>query len=137
MRFMILVKASKESEAGAMPSEEMLKTMADYHEQLAKAGVLLDGNGLHPTSKSWRFTWSGGKKTFTDGPFTEGKELVAGYTIIQVKSREEAIEWTKRFPNPGIVDGEIEVRQMFELEDFTPGKSIDRFRDIDIGVKKK
>ena len=137
MRFMILVKASKESEAGAMPSEEMLKTMADYHEQLAKAGVLLDGNGLHPTSKSWRFTWSGGKKTFTDGPFTEGKELVAGYTIIQVKSREEAIEWTKRFPNPGIVDGEIEVRQMFELEDFTPGESIDRFRDIDIGVKKK
>ena len=105
MRFMILVKASKESEAGVMPSEEMLKTMADYHEQLAKAGVLLDGNGLHPSSKSWRFTWSGGKKTFTDGPFTEGKELVAGYTMIQVKSREEAIEWTKRFPNPGIVDG--------------------------------
>ena len=89
MRFMILVKASKESEAGVMPSEEMLKAMADYHEQLAKAGVLLDGNGLHPTSKSWRFTWSGGKKTFTDGPFTEGKELVAGYTMIQVKSRKK------------------------------------------------
>jgi hypothetical protein len=136
MRFMILVKASKESEAGVMPSEEMLTAMADYHEQLAKAGVLLDGNGLHPTSKSWRFTWSGGKKTFTDGPFTEVKELVAGYTMIQVKSREEALEWTKRFPKPGLVDGEIEVRQMFELEDFTQGEAIDRFREMDVGVKK-
>jgi hypothetical protein len=136
MRFMILVKANEESEAGVMPSEEMLKTMADYHEQLAKAGVLLDGNGLHPSSKAWRFTWAGDKKTFTDGPFTEVKELVAGYTMIQVKSKEEALEWTKRFPKPGIVDGEIEVRQMFELEDFTQGQSIDRFREMDVGVKK-
>jgi hypothetical protein len=136
MRFMILVKASKESEAGVMPSQEMLTAMADYHEQLAKAGVLLDGNGLHPSSKGWRFTWSGGKKTYTDGPFTEGKELVAGYTMIQVKSKEEALEWTKRFPNPGIVDGEIEVRQMFELEDFTPGEAIDRFHEMGVAVKK-
>jgi hypothetical protein len=136
MRFMILVKASKESEAGVMPSQEMLTAMADYHEQLAKAGVLLDGNGLHPSSKGWRFTWSGGKKTYTDGPFTEGKELVAGYTMIQVKSKEEALEWTKRFSNPGIVDGEIEVRQMFELEDFTPGEAIDRFREMGVAVKK-
>jgi hypothetical protein len=136
MRFMILVKASKESEAGVMPSQEMLTAMADYHEQLAKAGVLLDGNGLHPSSKGWRFTWSGGKKTYTDGPFTEGKELVAGYTMIQVKSKEEALEWTKRFPNPGIVDGEIEVRQMFELEDFTPGEAIDRFREMGVAAKK-
>jgi hypothetical protein len=136
MRFMILVKANKDSEAGVMPSEEMLKTMADYHEQLAKAGVLLDGNGLQPSSRGWRFTWSGGKKTFTDGPFTEVKELVAGYTMIQVKSREEALEWTKRFPNPGLVNGEIEVRQMFELEDFTQGESIDRFREMEVGVKK-
>jgi hypothetical protein len=119
-----------------MPSEELLTAMADYHEQLAKAGVLLDGNGLHPSSKAWRFTWSGGKKNFTDGPFAEVKELVAGYTMIQVKSKEEALEWTKRFPNPGTVDGEIEVRQMFELEDFTQGEAIDRFREMDVGVKK-
>ena len=136
MRFMILVKASKESEAGMMPSEELLSAMADYHEQLARAGVLLDGNGLHPSSKVWRFTWSGGKKNFTDGPFVEVKELVAGYTMIQVKSKEEALEWTKRFPNPGIVDGEIEVRQMFELEDFTQGEAIDRFREMEVGVQK-
>jgi hypothetical protein len=136
MRFMILVKASKDSEAGVMPSEQMLAAMADYHEQLAKAGVLLDANGLHPSSKAWRFTWSGGKKAYTDGPFTEVKELVAGYTIIQVKSKEEALEWTKRFPNPGIVDGEIEVRQMFELEDFTPGEAIDRFRKMGVAVNK-
>jgi hypothetical protein len=133
---MILVKANKDSEAGVMPSPEMLTAMADYHEQLAKAGVLLDGNGLHPSSKGWRFTWSGGNRAFTDGPFTEGKELVAGYTMIQVKSKEEALEWTKRFPNPGAVDGEIEVRQMFELEEFTPGEAIDRFREMEIGVKK-
>ena len=136
MRFMILVKANKDSEAGVMPSEAMLKTMADYHEQLAKAGVLLDGNGLHPSGKGWRFTWSDGRKSYTDGPFTEVKELVAGYTMIQVKSREEAIEWTKRFPNPGAVDGQIEVRQMFELEDFAQGESIARFRAMDVGVKK-
>jgi hypothetical protein len=137
MRFMILVKASKDSEAGVMPSQEMLTAMADYHEQLAKAGVLLDGNGLHPSSKGWRFTWSGGKKVYTDGPFTEGKELVAGYSMIQVKSKAEALEWTKRFPNPGLADGEIEIRQMFELEDFSPGEAIDRFRDMEVGVVKK
>ncbi|MPZ36969.1 MAG: YciI family protein [Rhizobiales bacterium] len=136
MRFMILVKASKESEAGVMPSQDLLTAMADYHEQLAKAGVLLDGNGLHPSSKGWRFTWSGGKKTYTDGPFTEGKELVAGYTMIQVKSKEEALEWTKRFPNPGVMDGGIEVRPMFELEDFTPGEAIDRFREMGLATTK-
>src|SRR5262249_43063460 len=136
MRFMILVKASKDSEAGVMPSQEMLTAMADYHEQLAKAGVLLDGNGLQPTSRGWRVTWSAGKKAYTDRRFTEVKELVAGYTMIQVKSREEALEWTKRFPNPGLADGEIEVRQMFELEDFTPGEAIDRFREMEVGVKK-
>ena len=137
MRFMILVKASKDSEAGVMPSEEMLTAMADYHEQLAKAGVLLDGNGLHPSSKAWRFTWSGGKKAYTDGPFTEVKELVAGYTIIQAKSREEAIEWTKRFPNPSIDGGkaQIEVREFFELEDFAPSKELERFEKIGLGKK--
>src|SRR5262245_2485617 len=112
MRFMILVKASKDSEAGVMPSQEMLTAMADYHEQLAKAGVLLDGNGLQPSAKGWRIEYSGGKRTVIDGPFTETKELIAGYTIIQVKSREEALEWAKRMPNPHLEDGTIEIRQM-------------------------
>ena len=100
MRFMILVKASKDSEAGVMPTEDMLKAMADYHEQLAKAGVLLDGNGLHRV-QGLAFTWSGGKRP-DRRPLHRNKELVAGYTMIQVKSREEALEWTKRFPKPGI-----------------------------------
>ena len=136
MRFMILVKASKDSEAGVMPPEELLAAMADYHAQLAKAGVLLDGNGLQSTSKGWRITWTGGKKIVTDGPFTETKELVAGYTIIQVKSREEALEWAKRFPNPQVADGEIEIRQMFELEDFGPSETIDRFREMGLATRK-
>ena len=133
MRFMILVKASKESEAGVMPSQEMLTAMADYHEQLAKAGVLLDGNGLHPSAKGWRIIHSGGKRTIVDGPFVETKELVAGYTIIQARSPEEALEWAKRMPNPQNEDGEIELRQMFELEDFGPSEAIDRFREMRVG----
>ncbi|MGD9924968.1 MAG: YciI family protein, partial [Pseudorhodoplanes sp.] len=92
MRFMILVKATRDSEAGVMPTEELLSAMAGYHEQLTKAGVLLDGNGLQPSAKGWRIKWTGGKKTIVDGPFAETKELVAGYTIIEVKSREEALE---------------------------------------------
>jgi hypothetical protein len=135
MRFMILVKATKDSEAGVMPPEDMLTAMADYHEELSKAGVLLDGNGLHPSSKGWRITWSGGKRTISDGPFAETKELIAGYTIIQVKSREEAFEWAKRFPNPSVEDGEIEVRQMFELEDFSQGEAVERFREMEVGTK--
>lgn len=134
MRFMILVKANKDSEAGVLPTEELISPMADYHEQLSKAGVLLDANGLRASSKGWRIKWSKGKRTIVDGPFTEAKELVAGYTIIQVKSREEALEWTKRFPNPGLEDGEIEVRQMFELEDFAQSEAIERFREI-VGSK--
>lgn len=133
MRFMIVVKASKDSEAGVMPPQELFSVMADYHEQLARAGVLLDANGLQPTSKGWRINWSGGKKSIVDGPFAETKELIAGYTIIQVKTREEAIEWANRFPNPQIGDGEIEVRQLFELEDFGESEAIDRFRDINVG----
>jgi hypothetical protein len=136
MRFMILVKATKDSEAGVMPKEDMLKAMADYHEELAKAGVLLDGNGLHPSSKGWRIQYEGGKRTVVDGPFAETKELIAGFTMIQVKSREEAVEWTKRFPNPHYEDCHIEVRQMFELEEFGPSDQIDRFRDMDMGLKK-
>jgi len=136
MRFMILVKASKDSEAGVMPQEDMLKAMADYHEELAKAGVLLDANGLQPSSKGWRIEYSGGKRTVVDGPFTETKELVAGYTIIQVKSREEALEWTRRFPNPHYDDCEIEIRQMFELEDFGASEQVDRFREMGVAAKK-
>jgi hypothetical protein len=135
MRFMIIVKATEDSEAGAMPEERVFAEMANYHEELQKAGVLLDGSGLHPTSKGWRIKYSGGKRSTIDGPFTETKELIAGYTIIQVKSREEAMEWARRFPNPGNVEGEIEVRQLFELEDFPPSESIERFREIGIGTK--
>ena len=135
MRFMIIVKATKDSEAGVRPSEELFAAMADYHEQLVKAGVLLDASGLQPTSKGWRIKYSGGKRTVIDGPFAESKELVAGYTIIQVKSREEAMEWTRRFPNPSIdgKDGEIEVRQLFELEDFGESEAIDRFNEMGVG----
>ena len=135
MRFMILVKATKDSEAGVMPEESLFSAMADYHEELAKAGILLDASGLKPTSKGWRVKYSGGKRTVIDGPFTEAKELVAGYTLIQVKSREEAVEWTRRFPNPAMQDGEIEVRELFELEDFGSSEAIDRFRDLAVRTK--
>ena len=135
MRFMIIVKATRDSEAGVMPDEKILNTMAKYHEELAKAGVLVDGSGLKASSKGWRIKYSGGKQQVVDGPFTEAKELIAGYTIINVKSREEALEWTRRFPNPAIdgKDGEIEVRPMFELEDFEPAPAIQRFREMGIG----
>jgi hypothetical protein len=103
-----------------------------------KAGVLLDASGLQPTAKGWRIHYAGDRRTFRDGPFTEAKELIAGYTLIQVKSREEAMEWAKRFPNPSGdgKEGEIEVRQLFELEDFTPGPAVDRFRDMGVGAKQ-
>ncbi|HEY9520541.1 MAG TPA: YciI family protein [Methyloceanibacter sp.] len=135
MRYMILVKANKDSEAGVKPSEELFACMADYHEQLAKAGVLLDASGLQPSSKGWRVKYSGGKRTVIDGPFTEAKELVAGYTMIQVKSREEAIEWSRRFPNPTLdgSDCEIEVRQIFELDDFGDSPALERFREMGVG----
>ncbi|HSH63697.1 YciI family protein [Methyloceanibacter sp.] len=136
MRFMILVKATKDSEAGVMPPEEMFQAMADYHEQLAKAGVLLDANGLQPSSKAWRIKYSGDKRTVIDGPFTETKELVAGYTIIQVKSREEAMEWVRRFPNPHLTEGEIEVRQIYELDDFGDSPAIERFREMERAGQK-
>lgn len=126
MRFMIVVKGSEATEAGVMPPEEKIAEMVSYHEELAKAGVLLDGSGLQPTSKGWRIKYSGGKQTVIDGPFTESKELIAGYTMIQVRSREEALEWTRRFPNPGVGDGdaEIEVRQLYELDDVEQGQSL-------------
>ena len=138
MRFMIIVKASKDSEAGVMPEEKLFAAMESYHEELAKAGVLLEASGLQPTSKGWRIKYSGGKRAVMDGPFAETKELIAGYTLIQVESPEEALEWTRRFPNPQGegADCEIEVRQLFELEDFGPGKEVERFRDLGLAAKK-
>ena len=118
MRFMIIVKASKDSEAGVMPSEKLLSEMGKFNEELANAGVLLAADGLHPTSKGVRVKFSGNKRTVVDGPFTETKDLIAGFWLWKVKSKEEAIEWVKRCPNPHNEDSEIEIRQVFEAEDF-------------------
>jgi hypothetical protein len=122
MRFMIIVKATADSEAGRFPDnpDPVFAAMAAYHEELAKAGALLDAAGLHPTSKGWRVQYEGSKRSIVDGPFTESKELVAGYTLIQTRTRDEAVEWSRRFPNP-ISEGvrcHIEVRQLYEMEDF-------------------
>jgi len=133
MRFMILVKATAASEAGEMPEVSLIAAMGEYHQELAKAGVLLDATGLQPSSKGWRIHYSGGKRAVVDGPFAETRELLAGYTLIQVRSREEAMEWARRFPAPfgEHADGEIEVRQLFELDDFESGPEIERFRDLE------
>jgi hypothetical protein len=121
MRFMILVKADKDSEAGVLPDEKLLAEMGKYNEDLAKAGVLLAAEGLHPSSKGARVRFSGAKRTVIDGPFTEAKELIAGFWLIQVRSKEEAIEWVKRCPNPFPgTESEIEIRQVFEASDFGP-----------------
>ena len=136
MRFMIMVKANAVSEAGTLGEESVFQAMADYHEELVKAGVLLDASGLQPTAKGWRIRYSGGKGTVVDGPFSESKELIAGYTLIQVRSREEALEWSRRFPAPfGAMDCEIEVRQLYELEDLGPSPAVDRFRDMLLGAR--
>ena len=119
MRFMIIVKASQDSEAGVMPSKELLTAMGNYNEELVKAGIMIDGEGLHPTSKGTRVRFSGDKRTVIDGPFAETKELIAGYWIWQVKSKQEAIDWVKRCPNPMPgTDAEIEIRQVYEADDF-------------------
>ena len=118
MRFMVIVKADKNSEAGVMPSREILTAMGKFNEELVKAGVMLAGEGLHPTSKGKRVRFSGGKHTVIDGPFTESKELIAGFWLWQVRSMEEAVEWVKRCPNPHEGESEIEIRQVFEAEDF-------------------
>jgi hypothetical protein len=118
MRFMVMVKATEDSEAGAMPTEELLTAMGKYNEELVKAGVMLDGNGLHPSSKGVRVHFDGKKRTVIDGPFAETKELVAGYWVFQVKSLAECIEWVKRCPNPMFGPSDIEIRQVFEPEDF-------------------
>jgi hypothetical protein len=137
MKFMIIVKATPDSEAGRFPpdSEKLFQAMATYHEELAKAGVLLDASGLQPSSKGWRVRYEGGKRVIVDGPFTESKELIAGYTLIQVRSRDEAIEWSRRFPNP-VREGdpaEIEIRQIYEMEDFeglASAETQERFKNI-------
>ncbi len=119
MRFMVIVKATKETEAGVMPSQELLTEMGNYNEQLVKAGVLLAGEGLHPSSKGARVRFAGGKRTVIDGPFAETKELIAGYWLWDVTSMDEAIEWVKRCPNPMPgTEAEIEIRQVFEADDF-------------------
>jgi hypothetical protein len=121
MRFMVIVKADKDSEAGVLPDEKLLAEMGKYNEELVKAGVLLAAEGLQPSSKGARVKFSGSKRTVTDGPFTEAKELIAGFWLIQVKSKEEAIEWVKRAPNPFPgKESEIEIRQVFEADDFGP-----------------
>jgi hypothetical protein len=118
VRFMILIKANKTSEAGVMPDEKLLSDMGKFNEELVKAGVMLAGEGLHPSSKGARVRFSGSKRTVVDGPFAETKELIAGFWIWKVKSKEEAIEWVKRCPNPTGEEAEIEIRQIFEAEDF-------------------
>ena len=122
MRFMIMVKATKDSETGVMPSEQLLTEMEKFNEELIQAGVMLAGDGLHPSSKGARVQFSGNKRTVIDGPFAGTKQLIAGYWVWQVNSKEEAIEWVKRCPNPAGHDkeGEIEIRQLFEAEDFGP-----------------
>lgn len=137
MRFMIMVRANRDTEANVLPQEELIAAMAAYHEELARAGGLLDASGLQPSSKGWRVRCSGAERTVVDGPFAESKELIAGYTIIQVKTREEALEWTRRFPNPrGDGWAEIEVRPLKEWDDFGPSEAIDRFRDLGVGPRQ-
>jgi hypothetical protein len=120
MRVMVIIKANKDSEAGVMPSERLLTEMGNFNEELVKAGVMLAGEGLQPSSKGVRVRFSGAKRIVTDGPFAETKELIAGYWVWQVKSMEEAIEWVKRCPNPHKEDGDVEIRQVFEMDDFGP-----------------
>jgi hypothetical protein len=134
MRFMMIVKGNKESEAGAMPDEKMLSEMGKYNEELQKAGMLLDLSGLEPTSKGARVTFSKGKPRVIDGPFAEAKELIAGYWLIQAKSKEEAIAWAKRVP---FQEGEIEIRRLFELEDFAPGPAIEKARQLEKKLAKQ
>src|SRR4030095_11953826 len=120
MRFMIIVKASKDSEAGVMPSEQLLRDMGNFNEELVKAGIMFAGEGLQPSSKGVRVRFSGDKRTVMDGPFAETKELIAGFWIWRVNSLQEAIDWVKRCPNPMMEDSDIEIRQIFEAEDFGP-----------------
>jgi hypothetical protein len=127
MRFLIIVKANDMTEAETMPGEKLISDMANYMEELVRAGVLLDGNGLKPTKYGARIRYEGDRRVVTDGPFTEAKELIAGYTLIQVKSREEAIEWARRFPNPygEGAEAEIELRELWEVQDFGDSEGVE------------
>ena len=133
MRFMLIVKASKESEAGILPDEKILGEMAKFNEQMVKAGVMLAGDGLQASSKGARVKFDGSKRTVVDGPFAETKELIAGYWMVQVKSRDEALEWVKRAP---FEDGEVEVRQVFELEDFGQSPAVELHKKLQNEMKK-
>jgi hypothetical protein len=130
MRYMMLVKGSTKTEAGVMPTEPQMAAMGKYNEELQKAGVLLDLSGLKPTSKAVKVQFSNGKRTVIDGPFTEAKEIISGYWIIQVKSREEAIEWAKRIPAEAVEMAEVELRPFFEVEDFAPGPAIEAGKEL-------
>ena len=139
MRFMIMIRANAVSESDALPDNRLVEAMTVYHEELAKAGVLLDANGLRPSAQGWRVRYTGGKGKVVDGPFAETKELIAGYTLIQVRSRDEALEWARRFPAPfgKHADGEVEVRQLYELDDFAQCEGIERFRKLENERKAK
>ena len=139
MQFMMMVRANKETEAGVMPEAQLIAAMTKYNEEMAKAGVLLDLAGLQPSSKGARVKFSGNKPTVMDGPFAETKELIAGYWLIKVNSKEEAIEWAKRCPSPhgDQAEGEIELRQLFELEDFGPCPAIEDARRLEDTLAKK
>jgi hypothetical protein len=132
MRFLMIVKASKESEAGVMPTEQEMAEMAKYNEELVKAGAMLDAAGLHPSREGVRINFDTGKPRVIDGPFAETKELIAGYWLVQFRTREECIEWARRVP---FKEGELEIRQLFELEEFTPGPAIEQHRKLQDAIK--
>lgn len=136
MRFLIIVKATQASETGCIPDPELIGQMAAFHEELAKAGALLDAAGLKPTAQGWRIRYDGDKRRIIDGPFAESKEPIAGYTLIQARSREEAQEWSRRFPNPRGegMPAEIEVRPLYSLEDFPPSEGLARMRQLEAGT---
>lgn len=135
MRVLVIVKATTDSESGRMPDTEMIAAMGRFNEELAQAGILLAADGLHPSMRGKRVHFAGKNRTVVDGPFAETKELIAGYTLIQVRSRDEALEWTRRFPAPfgAEMDCEIEVRPLFELDDLTPSDAVERFRELHVG----
>ncbi|MGP1682994.1 MAG: YciI family protein [Giesbergeria sp.] len=139
MRFMIIVKSCPAFEAEVTPEapEELMAEMAAYHEELMRAGVLLDGSGLHPSRTGWRVHYGPEGKRIVDGPFAEAKELIAGYTLIQVRNREEALEWSRRFPNPAGrgMEAVIELRQLIELDEFPPSQALDKFKRMDTNQK--
>ena len=134
MRYMIMVPANKDTEADVMPTEKLIAEMATYHEELAKAGALVDASGLQPSAKGWRIRYAGTQRTVVDGPFAEAKELIAGFTIIEAKSREEAMEWTKRFPNPfpEARESEIEIRPIKGLDELGRSEGVRRFRELEV-----